>query len=165
MVLKNHCIFFLLAAIFAVDLFRRPKTKEEFDVLRPARKAFILQSVKLARTLIWLFPLMNLMIQMKNPEAFSQSILFQFVGSAVFCFMIKRAEKMGKTGIRWPWLTTGVLFFLYTLLKNILLRDSVARFFVAECISLAATAFFFCASYYIPHPTDYITENEKTGDS
>ena len=43
--------------------------------------------------------------------------------------------------------------------------DDLSGIHVAECISLAATAFFFCASYYIPHPTDYITEDDKTGDS
>lgn len=150
----RHFIYLLVIIFFGIHLLMRPEFKEDLEAMRPYRQKLIKRSPTIAKLLVWAFPIMNLMITLKEPDAFHQNILFQFINAWFFCFMIQRSVKRSVTKVSWPWIVSGVVFIVYTFIKNIIVCETFIGFLFVEAHSLATAIFFFFASYCIPNPAE-----------
>ena len=150
----RHFFYLLVVFFFSVHLLVRPEYIEDLEAMRPFRQKLIKRSPTLAKLLIWAFPVMNLMLLTKNSDAFHQNIIFQFINAWFFCFMIQRSVKRTIKKVSWPWIVSGVVFIVYTFIKNIIICETFIGFLFVQAHSLATAIFFFFASYCIPNPAE-----------
>lgn len=155
-----HLIYALVVLIHgAVGSLSGPGTREEFDLLPRAKKNKVRAVPYVQIVFMLIFPIMNGIIR----NAFGQKFVFELMTACFFSLAIFQSCTLEGSRFKKPWLLYAA-YFIYTLIKNIIVLDGFFITLIAQLQATATLVFVFFYTAFLSAGTNPKSRAEQERD-